>query len=104
MRKTIVRTITATTIESAVVTFKNGKPEVTPNNPLTVNGVVDEDKALKAVCKEYGKKSQVTAITSVDDMYEISVEDFMKHAKKVEKPTPEQAAEANANPKEGAAE
>lgn len=104
MRKSIVRTITATTIESAVVTFKNGKPEVTTNSPIVVNGIVDEDKATKAVRKAYGKNSQVTNISSVDDIYEISVEDFIKYAKKVETPTPEQAAEANANPVEGAAE
>jgi hypothetical protein len=93
MRKTIVRTITATTIESAKITFEKGLPVVTPNAPITVNGVIAEDKALKEVRKEYGENAQVTAITSIDNVYEITVEDFMKYAKKVENPTPEQTTE-----------
>lgn len=92
MRKTIVRTITATTIESANVKFEKGAPVVVANAPITVNGNIEEDKALKVVRKAYGESAQVTAITQVDDVYEISVENFMKHAKKVEKPTAEQQA------------
>jgi hypothetical protein len=93
MRKTIVRTITATTIKSANVVFEKGKPVAKDNNPITVNGVIAEDKALKEVRKAYGETAQVTEITSVDDVYEISVEDFIKYAKKVVTPTPEQKQE-----------
>lgn len=100
MRKTIVRTITATTIESANISFEKGKPVVKNNEALTVNGVITEDKALKEVRKVYGESAQVTAITSVDDMYEISVEDFIKYAKKVVAPTPGQVKEAGATEKE----
>jgi hypothetical protein len=100
MRKTIVRTITASTIESANVTFEKGKPVVKANEPLTVNGIIKEDKALKEVRKAYGELAQVTSINSVDAMYEISVEDFIKYATKVEQPTAEQQ-EAS---KDGAAE
>jgi hypothetical protein len=96
MRKTIVRTITATTIESAIVTFEKGKPVVKANAPLTINGVVAEDKALKEVRKAYGANAQVTEVKSVDDIYEISVEDFIKYAKKVVAPTPEQKQEGAA--------
>lgn len=91
MRKTIIRTITATTIESAIVTFKDGKPSAKNNEPITVNGVIAEDKALKEIRKKYGENAQVTGIKSVDDVYEISVEDFIKNATKVVAPTPEQA-------------
>lgn len=84
MRKTIVRTITATTIESAKITFEKGKPVCTVNAPIIVNGVIAEDKALKEVRKTYGETSQVTNIVSVDAVYEISVEDFIKYATKVE--------------------
>lgn len=90
MRKTIERTITATTIESANVVFEKGVPKVTPNKPITVNGNIAEDKALKEVRKAYGEMAQVTSINVVDDRYEISVEDFIKYATKIEKPTEEE--------------
>lgn len=93
MRKSIVRTITATTIKSANLKFENGKPVATENVPFTVNGVLTMEKAQKEVTKKYGQFAQVTDIKAVDDVYEISVEDFIKHAKKVEQPTAEQAAE-----------
>ena len=93
MRKTIVRTITATTIESANVAFENGKPVVKPNVPITVNGVIAEDKALKEARKAYGDTAHITNIVSVDDVYEISVEDFIKYATKV---VPEQKEETEA--------
>jgi len=83
MRKTIVRTITETTIESAKVTFVGGKPVIDAMKPLTISGVITEEKALKEVRKLHGANVQVTAIVSIDDTYEISVDDFMKYAKKV---------------------
>lgn len=92
MRTTIVRTITATTIDSANVLFEKGVPVITPNAAIVVNGVVTEEKALKAVRKTYGLNTQVTAITAVNDVYEISVEDFIKHAKKVVIPAAEPQA------------
>lgn len=96
MRKMITRAITSTTIQSANISFKEGTPELTVNDPITVSGVISEEKALKVARKTYGETAQVTAVTSIDDVYEISVEDFMKYAKKVEipaAPTPEPAAE-----------
>lgn len=96
MRKTIVRTITATTIESANVTFANGKPVVTPNEPIIMSGVVGEEKALKEVRKVYGNTANVTEVKAVNDVYEISVEDFIKNAKKVVAPTKEQVEEGAA--------
>ncbi len=89
MRKTIERTITATTIESANVTFEKGKPVIKNNEPLTVNGNITEDKALKEVRKAYGEMAQVTSLAVIDDRYEISVEDFIKYATKIETPTEE---------------
>jgi hypothetical protein len=83
MRKSITRTITATTIESAIVIFEKGVPVVKPNKSITVNGEITEEKALKEVRKAYGMNSQITALNKVDDVYEISVEDFIKYAKKV---------------------
>jgi hypothetical protein len=89
-RKTMVRTITATTINSSNVKFEKNAPVVTANEPITITGIVDEDKALKAVRKAYGQTAQVASIVQVDDVYEMSVADFMKYAKKVD-PTQVQA-------------
>jgi hypothetical protein len=91
MRKSIIRTITATTIESANVSFEKGAPVLAVNKPIVANGIIPADKALKAVRKAYGSSAQVTDIKAVDAVYEISVEDFIKYAKKIEAPTPEQA-------------
>lgn len=90
MRKTIVRTITFTTIQSAKVGFEKGLPVITPNAPLTINGIIADDKALKEVRKSYGESSQITDISTTDNTYEISVEDFIKYATKIETPTDEQ--------------
>jgi hypothetical protein len=93
MRKTIVRTIVASTINSANVSFANGKPEVKDNAPIVVNGTIEEVKAVKEVRKAYGETAYVTGINEVNDVYEISVEDFMKYATKVIAPTPEEVKE-----------
>jgi hypothetical protein len=95
VRKTIVRSITATTILSGIVTLNEGKPELTDNKPIIVNGVVDDEKALKLVQKSYGATSIVTEKKEDTAVYEISVEDFIKYAKKVENPTDEQKEEGN---------
>jgi len=92
MRTTITRTITATTIKSANVTFVKGVPTVTENLPLTINGIVAEDKALKEVRKVYGATAQVTDTMEVNDVYEISVDDFIKYATKVEAPAVKEEA------------
>lgn len=96
MRKAIVRTITATTINSVNVSFKDGKPAMLTNEPLTVNGTIDEEKALKAARKAYGANATITGLVEVNDVYEISVDDFIKYAKKIDKPSAEQVQEAAA--------
>jgi hypothetical protein len=91
MRKTITRTIVSTTIMSATVRVVNGKVTSSDNAPLTINGVIDDDKALKEVQKAYGKINQYVILGRLEtnDIYEISVDDFMKYATKVEAPKEE---------------
>jgi hypothetical protein len=86
MRKTITRTITATIIYPLIFKMENGKPTPEGTNPITVNGVLSEEKALKEVRKIYGQNAFVSSIKEVNDVYEISVDDFMKYATKVEVP------------------
>lgn len=80
MRKTIVRTITATTIQSVQLKFINGKAELIDNAPLTLNGKFDEATAFKTIRKEYGENAQLKSVEETTNIYEISVEDFIKHA------------------------
>ena len=87
MRNTITRTMATSTIHAFRLTMKDGKPEVETLSPLVIGGkatVKDADRALR---KQYGKDAPITVskIDVAEDLYEISVEDFMKYAKKVDK-------------------
>jgi len=93
MRNLITRSITATTIKSRNVSFKDGELNEVENAGIVINGVVTGEKALKEVRKIYGSTALVTDIVNVDSMYEISVEDFIKYAKKVEVTTAEPVKE-----------
>lgn len=87
MRKTIVRTMATSTINAFKLTVENGQPKVENLEPLTVMGKATEKEALKALKEKYGKNAPVS-IASIDvqeDTYEISVDDFVKYAKKIEK-------------------
>lgn len=92
MRKEIQRTITATTILSSNVVLNSEGVETTENAPITVNGKISYDKALKLVRKTYGENAQIAVVNSIEDMYEISVEDFLKYATKVEAVSTEDVA------------
>lgn len=87
MRKTIVRTMATSTINAFKLTVKDGKPEIENLEPLTVMGKATEKEALKALKDKYGKNEpvQVANIDIQEDTYEISVDDFVKYAKKIQK-------------------
>ena len=84
MRRTIVRTITATTIQSVKLSFINGKAELIDNEVMTLNGKIDEATALKIVRKTYGDNAQLKNVEETTNTYEISVDDFIKHATIIE--------------------
>lgn len=86
MRNTITRTITESTIHAVKLEIVDGKPTTVDLDPVTVVGTINNDKALKAVYAKHGKQAGV-AILRIDEqefLYEISVSDFMKYAKRVE--------------------
>ena len=87
MRKTIVRTMATSKINAFKLTLENGQPKIENLEPLTVMGKASEKEALKALKDKYGKNAPITVanIEVQEDTYEISVEDFLKYAKKVEK-------------------
>ena len=87
MRKTIVRTMATSTINAFMLNIVDGQPKVENLEPLTVMGKATEKEAMKALKDKYGKNAPVT-IANIDvqeDTYEISVDDFVKYAKKVQK-------------------
>lgn len=87
MRKTIVRTMATSTINAFSLTMVDGQPKVENLEPITVMGKATEKEGLKALKEKYGKNCPIT-IGSIDvkeDTYEISVDDFIKYATKVDK-------------------
>lgn len=87
MRKTIVRTMATSTINAFKLDIVDGNPQVENLEPITVMGKATEKEAIKALKDKYGKNAPVK-IASIDvqeDTYEISVDDFVKYAKKVQK-------------------
>lgn len=89
MRNTITRTITTTTINSAIVEFVNGECTVRDLDPITVHGTLSQAEAHKITVKKYGKGHNIVvkSLNTIDNFYEISVADFIKYAHVVEKPT-----------------
>ena len=87
MRNTITRTMATSVIHAYRLTMKEGKPNIEELDPLTIGGKATVKDAEKALRKIYGKDAPITVSKIVvnEDVYEISVEDFMKYAKKVEK-------------------
>ena len=83
------------TIQAFKLTIENGQPKVENLESLVVMGKATEKEALKALKEKYGKNAPVTiaSIEAQEDTYEISVEDFVKHAKKVDKKTVDQENE-----------
>lgn len=87
MRKTIVRTMATSTITAFALHTKDGAPVVENLEPITVMGKASEKEALKSLKEVYGKDVSISIgkIEVTEDTYEISVDEFLKHAKKVDK-------------------
>lgn len=87
IRKTITRTMATSTVNAFTLKVVEGKPVVENLDPVTVAGKLTEVSALKVMKEKHGKDTPVTiaSIQVEESLYEITVEDFMKYAKKVEK-------------------
>lgn len=86
MRTSIRRTMTTSTITSYKLVVEEGKPVIKDLPVLTVAGKLNEKQALKELYKVHGKDNSITIgnIAIDENVYEISVDDFIAHAKKVE--------------------
>lgn len=86
MRNTITRTIERTRIYFSAVEVQNGVPSFVAQPPIVVNGNYDMEQAGKLIKKRFKQFTcVVTAVEVTEQLYEISVEDFMKYATPVEK-------------------
>lgn len=87
MRTTIERSLVKTTIHACSVKIENGTPVATAVDPIVVYGNYTEEQARKEIARVHGKHSSVVLakIEAEEKHYEISVDDFVKHAKEVEK-------------------
>lgn len=87
MRKTITRTMNTSTISACMLTVVDGNPTVETLEPITVMGKATEKDALKMLKEKYGKNNAitVTGIEVSEETYEISVDDFVKYATKIQK-------------------
>ncbi len=87
MRSTITRTLAVSEITAHVVTMKDGQPTIDTIHIVNVPGKVSEKEAMRIIRNQYGKEISATIgnISTQEDTYEISVDDFMKYAKKVVK-------------------
>lgn len=84
--KNITRTITTKVITASAVSFVEGKPVIRDLKPLETMEEMTERKIIlyfKEQC-EKGETPAVNNIVSKEETYSISLEDFLKHAKKVE--------------------
>ena len=87
MRKTIVRKIVQSTIKSIKIDLVDDKPITTYLPDEVVNGKISMEKAVKHLKKIHGKQSNIyiQSVTVDENTYEISVDDFIKNAKIIEK-------------------
>ena len=87
MRSTITRTLTQNTIRPAKIELVGDTPVVTPLDPVIVYGNVSKEEAKREVVKVYGKDDTIVVakIETEDKFFEISVADFIKYAKVVDK-------------------
>lgn len=86
MRKEITRTMTVSTIYGYRIQMVENTPKVVEIEPFKVAGEVTPKEALKALKDEFGENTSITINNIVVDRgtYIISVNEFVKHAKKVE--------------------
>lgn len=86
MRKTIVRTMATSTITAYTLEMKDGAPVAKALEPITVMGKAKKKDALKEVKEQYELTNVTIGEIKVEEAtYEISVDDFMKYAKRVDK-------------------
>lgn len=85
MRKVIRRTICFSEITGSKTVLVEGSPVKTELEPIKISGKVNTEKAQRELRKAFGKDGllNVENISIKEKVFEISVEDFLKHATEV---------------------
>jgi len=93
LRKTMSREVTKTTVKVAkMVVAENGLPVAEPLEDVILIGNVSMEKAQRAVNKTHEGSVTVFGVETETQVYEMAVEDFIKHATlKVQEPEVVQA-------------
>lgn len=87
MRKYMTKEVTKTTVKIARMEIVDGLPQAVTLPDEILLGNVSEEKAQKELRRKYDFPVTVFAVQPETEVYEMSVEDFLKHATlKVEEP------------------
>lgn len=90
MRKTMTKEVTKTTVTIArVVTDQDGNLQAEQLPTEILIGNVSQEKAQKHVAKKFDFPVTVFNVEASTEIYEMAVEDFIKHATLVVDPQPE---------------
>ena len=81
MRKMMSKEVTFTTLKIAKIEMLNGSATVVELPEEIIMGTISKDKAQKAVNKKHNSIITILSHTENSDIYEMSVEDFVKQAK-----------------------
>lgn len=94
MRKTMTKEVTKTTVKLAKMVVVDGTPQAEQMDDVVLVGNVDIEKAQKEISKKFpGQSVTVFGVDADTQVYEMSVEEFLKHAT-LKQPEPEQAEAA----------
>jgi hypothetical protein len=80
MRKLMTKEVTTTTLTLAKMEMVEGKPVATTLENEVVIGNVSLEKAQQYATKKHGAGVTVFEVVADTKVYEMSVEDFIKHA------------------------
>lgn len=79
-RKMMTKEVTKTTVKVAKMIQENGLPKAEQLPDVVLIGNVSLEKAQKEVNKQYDHPVTVFAVEAATEVYEMAVEEFIKHA------------------------
>ena len=79
-RKMMQREVTSTTIRLATISVVEGKPEMVHLPEEVLVGNVSMEHAQRLLNKKYGSPVTILELETDTQVYEMAVEEFIKHA------------------------
>lgn len=86
MRKIMTKEVTKTTVKSAKMVVKDGKPEAVELPDEVLLGNISLEKAQKEMNRKYNEPVTVLSVEADTKVYEMDVVEFVKYAKIKEEP------------------